>query len=132
MEEPLLSNALQTIEGMVNHMEDKCAATHQARNDSSGGKSSCECLAQIDRTRTAVAKIRALPQLDDDQKVREFHRFQECAAASDALSNMASLPGNFAAALFREKPRLEKATHSGCQQICCWHLGSPENTAENA
>lgn len=135
MKDPMLSDALQAFEGMVKHMEHKCAATHQARNDSSGGEDFCECLARIDRTRTALAKIQALPRLDDDQKKREFLKSQECAAALDAALGMISLSGSFssfAAALPREKPRLEKATHSGCQQICCWHLASPDSTNENA
>lgn len=135
MKEPLLSDSVKVLEGMVKHMEDKCAVTHQARNDSSGEKESCECLVQIDRTRTAVAKIRALSRLDDGHKVREFLKSQECAAALDAALETISLLGNFssfAAALSRETPRLEEATHSGCQDICCWHLGSPDSTNENA
>ena len=132
MKDPMLSAALQASEGMAKHMEDKCAATHQARNDSSGGKDSCECLARIDRYRTGAAKIRGLPQLDDDQKVREFQKHQDCAAFFDPLLNTAFLPNSLAASLSREKPRLEKANHSGCQQICCWHLGSPDSTNENA
>jgi len=132
MKDPMLSAALQASEEMAKHMEDKCAATHQARNDSSGGNDSCECLARIDRYRTAAAKIRGLPQLDDDQKVREFQKHQECAAFFDDLLDTAFLPNSFVAASSREKPRLEKVTHSGCQQICCWHLGSPDSTTENA
>jgi len=31
-----------------------------------------------------------------------------------------------------EKSRLKETTRSECQQICCWHLGSPDGASEIA